>query len=255
MSPPDFQWNAQTEAKAIAMRAEKKTYNQIAAMLSTTATAVKHKVRRIQQSENQDRYKHTTEKTGMYERTMPKKVKMLVLETHCGFGGMTEIYSRNASVTSIDIDAARIVAINLLGLDSVTAIHADSEKMMYQLIAAGKKFHVIDIDGYGMPSRYFPHVFSMIDDGVLYVTLPMIGVAQINKITIEHLRVFWGVAISDKESYVDKVFARMVDYAFMHKREIELLEVMKIERIYRLAIRVKKESLLKIVGLKVNRRV
>jgi hypothetical protein len=39
----------------------------------------------------------------------------------------------------------------------------------------------------------------------------------------------------------------------MAKKAIEVLEVLKINRIYRFVIKVKKDSLLNIVGLEVNR--
>jgi tRNA G26 N,N-dimethylase Trm1 len=113
---------------------------------------------------------------------------------------------------------------------------------------------VIDVDPYGFPSRYFPTVFGLIDDGVLFLTFPVMGVAQINKITIEHYRVFWDINLSDKDCYTDKIVKKLKDYAFMQKRSIEVLEIKKIDRIYRFAIKVKQESLLKIVGLEVNKK-
>jgi tRNA G26 N,N-dimethylase Trm1 len=54
------------------------------------------------------------------------------------------------------------------------------------------RYDVIDIDPYGLPSRLFPYVFGLIDDGLMFMTFPMLGVAQINKITIRHYQAFWG---------------------------------------------------------------
>ena len=85
------------------------------------------------------------------------------------------------------------------------------------------------------------------------MTLPMIGVAQMNKITIRHLDAFWGVSLQDKDKYIDLVIKRMEDYAFMHKREIRVLDVQKIDRIYRICLSVEKKSCCDIVGLVVNR--
>ena len=81
----------------------------------------------------------------------------------------------------------------------------------------------------------------------------MMGVAQINKITIRHYEAFWGIQLSDKDVYTDKITKRLEDYAFMHKREIDILDITKIDRVFRFAIKVQKKSMLDIVGLKVNR--
>lgn len=244
-------WNEETETKALSMRKANNTYKQIAIELGTTTNSVKHKIRRLLQDENMDRYKHTKEK-------QEQAIKYIhgvnnILETCCGFGGMTEFYNKFGLVECYDIKKPRVDFINELGLSGVTCIKADSEQEIYKLLVNKRVYDVIDIDPYGMPSRYFPSVFGLIDNGLLFVTLPMIGVAQINKITIRHLEAFWGVSLDDKDTYTDKVFARMQDYAFMHKREIALLDCVRIDRIYRLCIKVEKKSCCDIVGLVVNR--
>ena len=81
----------------------------------------------------------------------------------------------------------------------------------------------------------------------------MMGVAQINKITIRHYQAFWGIELSDKDIYIQKIIAKLEDFAFQCKREIDFLDIRKIDRVFRIAIRVKKKSLCDIVGLKVNR--
>ena len=245
-------WNTETEKKALAMRMDGITYSAIAKELNTTATSVKHKIRRLQQGSNMDRYKHTAEKREQANKYITGTGKY-ILETHCGFGGMTEFYNNFGEVECYDIDKKRAAFFNSLAMEGVQAICADSEAEIYRLIANKCVYDVVDIDPYGMPSRYFPAVFGLIDDGLLFVTLPMIGVAQINKITIRHLSAFWGVELGDKDDYVNRVFARMQDYAFMHKREIEMLDCVKIERVYRICLRVKKRSCCDIVGLIVNR--
>lgn len=248
-----MQWSEELEQEIMAKRSQKMTYKAIAEQIGSTQTAVKHKIRRLQQGDNQDRYKHTAEKRELFDRTRKPRAKSKILEAHCGFGGMTEVYSQYGEVTSFDIAADRVQHIEALNLPNVTVKKCDSELEIFKLVADRRIFDVVDIDPYGMPSRYFPHVFALINDGILYITLPMIGVAQINKITIEHYRAFWGVEISDIDTYTEKVFSRLKDYAFMHKRSISLVAVVRLGRIFRLAIEVKKTSLLDIVGLEVNR--
>jgi hypothetical protein len=245
-------WNEQTEKQVLSMRESGMTYEAIGKELGTTATSVKHKVRRLQQGKNMDRYKHSEEKQRQAKMFI-RGIGNSILETHCGFGGMTEFYNNFGNVESYDIDKDRVLFVDSLGMEGVTAIKGDSEHEIYRLLANKCVYDVVDIDPYGMPSRYFPAVFGLINNGLLFVTLPMIGVAQINKITIRHLEAFWGVSLDDKDRYTEKVFSRMQDYAFMHKREIELLDCTKIDRIYRLCIKVEKKSCCDIVGLVVNR--
>lgn len=245
-------WTAESEKAVLVLREEKKTYAEIGEILGVSATSVKHKIRRLQQDQNQDRYKHTAEKIEQVKKFITGSGRF-ILETNCGFGGLTEFYSSFGEVEGYDIKKDRVDHVNALGHEDVIAIHADSEKEIYRLLYSKCVFDVVDIDPYGMPSRYFPHAFGLIDDGVMFITLPMIGVAQINKITIRHLQSFWGVELSDKDSYVEKVIERLKDYAFMFKRELEVLDVAKIDRIYRLCLKVQKKSCCDIVGLTVNR--
>tara|TARA_R110002073_G_C9253352_1_gene562767 strand:+ start:37 stop:789 length:753 start_codon:yes stop_codon:yes gene_type:complete len=248
----EFTWCPQLEEKVVRLKKEGKTYKQIAHDIGSTLSSVKHKVRRLQQNNNLDRYKHTKEKIEQLKKYL-KKTDIHILETHCGFGSLSEYYNLFGEVLSIDIDANRIKFLNNLGLEGVTAIKADSEKEIYSLVFNKCKFDVVDIDPYGFPSRFFPHCFHLIDDGYLFLTFPVLGVAQINKITIQHYKSFWGITLNEPDKYIEKIKKKLFDYAFMAKKSIEVKEILKINRIYRFVIKVKKESLLKIVGLKVNR--
>ena len=251
-----MKWNKSNEATAVKLRSEGKTYQEIGEVMNTTATSVKHKIRRLSQSSNMDKYKHTKEKTeqltGILSSISGDDIH--ILETHSGFGGMTEQYQKIGSVECYDIDKRRVDHINGLCMDGVTANHGDSEHEIYRLIAYKYTYDIVDIDPYGFPSRYFPHAFSLIKDGVMFLTFPIMGVAQINKITIRHYQAFWGIELSDKNVYIEKIKAKLEDFAFQHKREIEFLDIKKIDRVFRMAIRVKRKSLCDIVGLKVNRK-
>ena len=245
-------WNKEIEDDILLRRENGDTYRSIAEVLGTTTTSVKHKVRRLQQSNNNDKYKHTKEKKEIAERYLTGS-GLQVLETHSGFGGMSEVYSLYGNVQCYDIVKDRVEAVNSIGSDNVQCIKGDSEKEILRLLNNKCIYDVVDIDPYGMPSRYFPYAFGLINNGLLFITLPMIGVAQMNKITIRHLQAFWGVDYKEKDTYIEKVLCRLKDYAFMQKREIEVLSVDKIDRIFRISLRVRKKSLCDIVGLSVNR--
>ena len=79
------------------------------------------------------------------------------------------------------------------------------------------------------------------------------GVAQINALTIKHYQVYWGIELDDKETYIDKIVERLKDYGYMEKRKIEVVDVTRIDRVFRLAIKVTKTPLTEIIGMKINR--
>ncbi len=247
-----MKWNSENEQEVLRLRSAGFSYEKIAKALGATASSVKHKARRLGQSANLDKYKHTEEKRAQAAKFLVGS-NLHILETHGGFGGMTEFYRDFGEVECYDIKQDRVDAVNNMGMENVTAVKGDSEKEIYRLLAFDCRYDVVDIDPYGMPSRYFPHAFSLVDDGLMLITLPMVGVAQMNKITIRHLHAFWGVTEERGASYVDAVLCRLADYAFMHGRGFEVLDVAKIDRIYRLCLRVKKESLCDLVGLRVSR--
>ena len=250
-----MKWDKKLEEYILKLREDGYTYDRIAKEIESTPTAVKHKVRRIKQSQNDDRYKHTKEKFSQFRNCLCNfnlPIKPRILETHCGFGGMTEHYANIGEVESYDIKKERASFVNNR-FDNSIGIHADSEIEIYRLVANKRKYDIIDIDPYGLPSRYFPHVFSLINDGILFLTFPVMGVAQINKITIRHYQAFWNIELSDKPAYLNKIKNKLEDFAFQHKRSVNFLDTIKIGRIYRIAMRVKRKSLCDIVGLIVKK--
>ena len=166
-------WNADDEQKVMILREQGKTYEAIAQILGATATSVKHKVRRLKQSLNEDRYKHTAEKIAEIKAHVPTRFLSHVLETHAGFGCLTEFYADSANeVLALEINQSRVNEIKKMHRESVTAIKCDSENELFSLVYNRLKFTLVDIDPYGLPSRYFPHVFNLIDDGYLLLTFP-----------------------------------------------------------------------------------
>ena len=250
-----MKWDKKLEEYIIKLHEDGFTYDRIAQEIKSTQTAVKHKIRRIKQSQNDDRYKHTKEKLSQLTKCLSDfhlPIKPRILETHCGFGGMTEHYVNIGNVESYDIKKERASFVNTQ-YKNATGIHADSEIEMYRLVGNKCKYDIVDIDPYGFPSRYFPHAFSLINNGILFLTFPVMGVAQINKITIRHYQAFWNIELSDKAVYLNKIKTKLEDFAFQHKRSVKFVDIMKIDRIYRIAIQVKRKSLCDIVGLIVKK--
>lgn len=247
-----FTWDKDKENRVIELRQLKFSYPQIARELGTTATSVKHKFRRINQSNNNDRYSHPKEKVEQLGRVLPKKY-LHTLELNCGWGNLTKEYQKLGEVLSFDIEQERVDLVNSLAMADVDAHKADSFLEIHRLIYNRLFFDVVDIDPYGLPSRYFPHVLKLIKDGILLVTFPKLGSTQINKITIEHYRVFWGISLKDKENYLNLIHQKVTDFGMQNLRRIKLIECIDIGSVYRIAYSVKKESALTLVGLEVNR--
>jgi hypothetical protein len=134
------------------------------------------------------------------------------------------------------------------------ATKCDSIEEIYGLIYNKANFNVVDIDSYGLPSRYFPHVFKLINDGFLFLTFPKMGVQQINKITKEHYRAFWGMTLDDKDRQEEIIHRKIKDFGFQNFRSVELIDSVSFKRMYRFAYKVEKKSALDLVGLKVQRR-
>lgn len=248
-----FKWDDESEKRLLHLKnVEKNTYSEVAELLGTTVSSVKHKFVRLNQHSNEDKHHHPEEKTAQIRRINPGS-GLSILETNSGWGNLTGVYNDLGSVLTIDIEARKIDHIRLQGWENVEALKADSFKEIHRLIYQGKRFDIVDLDPYGFPSRYFPHVFQLIDDGFLFVTFPKMGVQQVNKIMIEHYRVFWGISLSDKTSYEDKIHIRIRDYALHYFRSCQLVDSTDLGRMYRFVYRVKKESALDLVGLKVSR--
>ncbi|MCY9434148.1 hypothetical protein [Bacillus haynesii] len=251
---PKFEWNEQNENLLMQLREkEKKSHAQIAEILGTTISSVKHKYVRLNQAKNEDKHHHPKEKIEQIDRVLDGG-DYFILETNAGWGNLTKHYKKYAKNLIVqDIEKKKVEFIKSQNWKSVEPIKCDSFKEIHKYIWSGVKFDVIDVDPYGFPSRYFPHIFQLIDDGYLFITFPKMGVQQINKIMIEHYRVFWGVTLTDKEVYKEKIHRKIEDYALQYYRRVALVDFVDLGRMFRFAYKVKKESALELVNLNVNR--
>ena len=93
-----------------------------------------------------------------------------------------------------------------------------------------KKYNIIDIDSYGYPDLFFPVVFEMIKDrGLLIFTFPVIGVNCLNGIQEQHFITFW----RNTRPTVGDITGILTDMALRSWHLLKLLDVQKIDRIYR----------------------
>lgn len=241
-------WTNELEKVVLDMKRNGKSYRQIAEELSSTPSSVKHKIRRLRQSQNIDKYKHTHTKINFAENHIPKSISLKVLETHAGFGNMTQYWLSIGDVTSIEINQDRCNEID----KRANVIKGDCHDIVFDLISRKEKYDVIDIDPYGLPSRLFPHIFRLIDNGVVFLTFPKYGSSQLNKISVAHYKILWG--IENNDHLIEKVQNKLNEYGFHQKKELFVLDYIDLGKVIRFAISVKKVSLLDVVGLVINRK-
>ena len=245
-------WSKENEAALLQYRKSGMKFDDIAKKLDSTASAIKHKIRRISQNNNLEKHHHPLEKIEQVRRYL-KNDDNYILETNCGWGNLTKIYQEYGEVLCFDIDKKRIQHVKEMQMQDVYAEHADSFLELHRLVSSKCEFNVIDLDPYGFPSRYFPHVFLLINKGYLFLTIPKLGVQKINKITARHLECFWGIYQWNRKDYEDVIVKKVAEYGMQNYREVVLSETLSIGGVYRMVFRVEKKSSLALVGLNVCR--
>lgn len=243
-----YSWNEENETRLLLLREQGLSYSEIAGSLGTTVSSVKHKYIRLKQRDNDDTHHHPTEKIEQLKKCLSYKAGLSILETNAGWGNLTKYYCLYGDVIAHELNKKKVEYLKSHGWPNLEAVKCDSFKQIHKYVFENRKFDVIDLDPYGFPSRYFPHILQLIDEGVLFVTFPKMGVQQINKITQIHYSVFWDITLDDKENYLEKIHSKIQAYGMQDYRVIEVMDVIELQRVYRIAYKVKKESAFKIVG-------
>ena len=177
-------------------------------------TAVTHKLTRMGQVSNVERYHHPVEKIEQLEN-LSEYIKGDILEVFAGQGNLTEWYQQMGTVTPM-----------------TKAEFGSSFDAIYVLRGAKKKYSVIDIDSYGYPDLFFPIIFEMMKDECLLVfTFPIVGVNTLNGIVEQHFINFWH---TDRPT-IGSITGVLTDMALRNWFILSLVDVKKIKRIWRLA--------------------
>ena len=193
-----------------------------------------HKDTRKGQKNNLDKYHHPQEKIDQLEKFSQYTLDQDILEVFGGQGNLTKYYESaldtKGSVTSLTKDTT-----------------GDSFDYIYKLRGERKKYGVIDIDSYGYPDKFFPVIFEMMKDECLLVfTFPIVGVNCLNGITEQHYINFWR---SDRPTIGD-VTGILTDFALRNWYLISLLDVQKIDRIWRFVFLCKRQKATELCGVK-----
>lgn len=245
-----MKWNEENEEQLMQLKEKGVSIARIAEMLGTTQSSVKHKYTRLMQRKNADTHHHPTEKIRQIEEVLKSMDKeIFVLETHAGYGNLTEVYSIYAeNVLSFDLDKAKCDYVNNLGHDNVVCRKGDSLKEIYLSAYCGLKFNVIDLDPYGFPSRYFPMVFELIDDGFMFITLPKYGCAQVNKITQHHVKNYYGFDGGSNDEFLGCFINTLRKQLLANYKEMKVVDALDLQKVYRLAIKIEKKNAYQMCG-------
>jgi hypothetical protein len=186
-----------------------------------TRPSVKHYYIEWKQARGHDSStSHGSQKRKQIRLALDKEKRRLkILELFSGKDGeLTQVYQEYGKVDCYDkaIDGR------------------DSFQVCYELVAAKKKYHVVDIDPYGYPTRMLPHVFLLIDEGYMFFTMPKLGCNMANQITAQMVEAYFG----DPKPTIEQVLNRLWWYGICHWREISLIDVIEFSRMWRLALRV-----------------
>lgn len=198
--------------------------SRVAALAGLSRTSVKHYHIEWKQDRNQDASAaHSQLKADLSRIALGYAgTQKRVLELFSGSDGfMTKVYEQaGCRITALDKR-------NGTG-DSYIAVH--------RLIAERKVFDLIDIDPYGYPFRLFPHVYQLINNGAILVTIPKSGCNHGSNITWQMLQAFTG----SPSPSLEQILLRMWEWGLQHWRDVALVRGIDFGRVWRILLSVRR---------------
>jgi len=199
-----------------------------------TYRAIRHDVVRKKQRENSSDVHHPEQKKEQIAKALGGMSNLKIMELFAGHGNMSEIYESYVGEKGV-----------LERYDKHLKT-GDSYIVFHKLIAEKRKYDVIDIDPYGFPNRFFPDIFLLMDDGVMFITMPKPWVNIANGITKQHLTCYYG---EDNPS-LDVIKEKIRLFGLCHWRDVKFVDVMDFGRLWRFAVRVKKVKATEYTGVR-----
>lgn len=186
-----------------------------------TYRAIRHEIVRQKQSNNSNECHHPDEKINQIYKILDISKKYSILELFCGQGNLTKEYEKFGTVSSYDKKYKK---------------SGDSYLLFHKLIYEKQKFDVIDLDSYGFPNRFFPDIFLLLEDGIMFVTMPKPYVNILNGITQAHLISYYGSHNPTREEVINRIAL----WGICHWRKVELLDSIDCKSVWRFAFKVTK---------------
>jgi hypothetical protein len=214
---------------------------------SKTYRAIRHDIIRQKQKENNANVHHPNQKANQIKRVL-SGIDLSILELFAGHGNCTKVYSDYGEVTAFEKNAKVFKSLleNTNDCQMVQCHKADSYLEYHRLVFLGLKFDVVDIDPYGFPNRFFPDVFLLIDDGILFVTMPKPYVNILNGITATHLISYYGEQNPSEKTIIERICL----WGLCHWRKVELIDSMDCKSIWRFAFKVNRIKATEYTGVK-----
>jgi hypothetical protein len=195
-------------------------FGELPTQPSKTYRAIRHDVVRKRQRENCPSAHHPSNKILQIGRVLAGKADLKILELFAGAGNLTAEYNKFGTVTALDKKNGT----------------GDSFREYHRLIADKEIYDIVDADPYGFPTRLMPDIFLLLDDGYLFLTIPMPSVNILHDITKTHLCAYFGNPCPT----IDAMIERIALWGLCHWREVTEVETIKIDRMWRCVLRVSK---------------
>ena len=206
-----------------------------------TYRAIRHDVVRERQAKNCASAHHPNEKIKQVVTILDNfnsEKPLSILDLFAGQGNLTKVYANYGQVIANEakIKVYDILKENLKDYNVVKCNRVDSYIEVYRLISLKKKYDIIDIDPYGFPNRLYPHIYLLIDNGVMFVTMPKPYVNILNGITQAHLKSYF----NEQNPNLETIVNRFILWGICHWRKVELIDSIDLKSVWRLAFRVEK---------------
>jgi hypothetical protein len=196
--------------------------------------AIRHDIVREKQSKNTNEVHHPDEKINQIEfvlNNLNYQRNHKILELFAGQGNLTKVYEQYGNVIACDKKYCKT---------------GDSFLLYHKMIYEKQKFSIVDIDPYGFPTRLFPDIYLLIDDGILFVTMPKPYVNILNGITRTHLISYFGEHNPDEDTIIEKI----VTWGLCHWRKVQLIDSVDCKSVWRFAFHVEKVKATDYTGVK-----
>lgn len=196
--------------------------------------ALRHDVVRNKQKQNDSDVHHPHHKKDQIVSVIDKHLpgdNHTILELFCGRGNLTDVYMKYGEVNCYDK--------KYLGT-------GDSYTVFHDLISKKKIYSIIDLDPYGFPNRFFPDIFLLIDNGIMFITMPKPHVNILNGIIQTHLISYYG----DKNPSLDVIINRIALWGLCHWRKVEMVSIIEFKKMWRFAFKVNKVKATEYTGVK-----
>mgnify|MGYP000884084252 CR=1 FL=1 len=205
---------------------------------------IDHEIVRSKQRAYADSHHHPDVKTNQvrtildntkFDKLHHRRSNPHILELFAGQGNLTKVYSDYGYVQANELKKTVYdKLVENINEPNVDLNRVNSRFNFHELIGQRKKFNVIDIDDYGFPSRFFPDIFLLMEDAVMFITMPYPSVNILNGITKEFHTSYFGDQNPDFETINNSI----IRYGLCHWRKVELLDSVECGRGWRLAYRV-----------------